>query len=130
MDRPLVDADYVFITDDDVICIGQVLAMYSKTGGANFKNEWVSSTTNISAVTKIAVQVFEYSHGCHSTSKPTKTAILSVHQFAHLPSSNVLTLLLSKPRNINDTGLDLSENDIALFRRLDTNDGRAAIKEA
>jgi hypothetical protein len=104
--------------------------MYAKTGGANSKNEWVSSTTNICAVSKVAVQVFEYSHGRHFTSKPTKTALLGVHQFSHLPSSNVLTLLSSKPRDINKAGFDLSENDLDLFRRLDSNQSRAAMKEA
>jgi hypothetical protein len=104
--------------------------MYAKTGGTNSKNEWVSSTSNICAVSKVSVQVFECVHGRHFTAKPTKTATLNTHQFAHLPSSNILTLLFSKPQNIEKSGFDLSEADFQLFRQLDSKEGRKAIKAA
>lgn len=93
--------------------------MYSKTGGKNAKNEWVSVTSNISALSKVAIQVFEHSHGRQFSSRPTKTASLNVAQFALLPSYNILTLLMAKPQNINASGFEISLDDMYLFKRLE-----------
>ena len=102
--------------------------MYSRGGGKNGKNEWVSTTSSITALSKVVVQIFEHSHGRQFSSKQTTTAVLNVFQFGIIPPSNVLTLLQSKPQNVNDAGFDLSPHDIALFKKLDA--GLATFKSA
>jgi len=86
-----------------------------------------STTSSITALSKLVVQLFEHSHGHQFSFKPTTTAILNVFQFAILPSSNELTLLQSKPQNINDAGFELSPPDVALFKKLDA--GSSAFKQ-
>ncbi|PPQ76654.1 hypothetical protein CVT25_015703 [Psilocybe cyanescens] len=126
--RPLVLGDYLFIFADDKIQIGQVITLYEKPGGKNAKNHAVSTTGNICGLSRVSVQVFEYSHGRQFTSKPTASISLNVHQFLHLPPCFVLTLLASKPQTINVSGFSLSPVDMTLFATLI--EGLPAIKKA
>jgi hypothetical protein len=41
-----------------------VIVIYSKTGGKNGKHAAITDASNISAVSYLAVQVFEHMHGC------------------------------------------------------------------
>src|SRR5882757_7501405 len=88
-----------------------------------------STTSSITALSKLVVQLFEHSHGCQFSFKPTTMAILNVFQFAILPSSDEVTLLQSKPQNVNDAGFELSppQADVALFKKLDA--GSSAFKQ-
>ncbi|KAF8148818.1 hypothetical protein B0H34DRAFT_735383 [Crassisporium funariophilum] len=46
MSRPLVDGDFLFVVVDGIVCVGQVLTMYAKTGGANSKNDIAMAVTS------------------------------------------------------------------------------------
>ncbi len=92
--------------------------MYSKTAGKNSRHEPVDVTTNISALSKIVVQVFEHTHINHFTSIPSTTALLQAHQYSMLPPSNVLTLLQSKPLDVGARVLGLVPTDMLLFSDL------------
>ena len=133
IDCNLVQGDHVFVFVDSLIQIGKgeslntsklilyliflVVAMYQKSGGKNAKNEAVTKSSNLSscALSRISVQVFEYTHGLQFTCKPTTTLLLNAFQFAHLPSYTILTLLTNKPHSINNSGFDISQGDIELY---------------
>jgi hypothetical protein len=103
--------------------------MYQKTGGKNAKNEAVAISSNLCALSRISVQVFEYNHtGLQFTCKPTTTLPLNAFQFAHLPSYEILTLLTNKPHSVNDSGFDTSQGDIDLYHTL--NRGLESIQAA
>ncbi|KAF8224221.1 hypothetical protein L208DRAFT_1075266, partial [Tricholoma matsutake] len=53
-----------------------VTALYSKTGGKNGKHESVSDSSNICAVSNVAVQIFEYMYGRQFCSIPEATSTL------------------------------------------------------
>ena len=95
--------------------------MYQKSGGKNAKNEAVAKSPNLCALSRISVQVFEYTHGLQFTCKPTTTLLLNAFQFAHLPSYTILTLLTNKPHSINNSGFDISQGDIELYHTLNGN---------
>ena len=102
--------------------------MYQKTGRKNAKNEAVAISSNLCALSRISVQVFEYSHGIQFTCKPTTTLPLNAFQFSHLPSYAILTLLTNKPHCVNDAGFDISQGDIDLYHSL--NRGLESIQAA
>ncbi|KAF8223788.1 hypothetical protein L208DRAFT_1369906, partial [Tricholoma matsutake] len=52
--------------------IAHVIALYSKTGGKQGKHESISDLSNISAVSNIAVQIFEYTHAHQFCSIPQR----------------------------------------------------------
>ncbi|KAF8225333.1 hypothetical protein L208DRAFT_1050423, partial [Tricholoma matsutake] len=51
-----------------------VIAIYSKTGGKNRKHAGITDASNISAVSYLAVQVFEHMHGHIFCDHPDATA--------------------------------------------------------
>ena len=67
-----------------------VVGLYSKTGGKNGKHGSVSESSNISAISYMAVQAFEHIQFC---SVPAATAIFQTRQFLLLSSMHFLTLL-------------------------------------
>ncbi len=81
----------------------------------------------MSALGKEAVQLFEHSHARFFTSKPIQTAALNISQFALVPPISILTLLNTKPATIQ-TGLEVSEADLGIYRSLDK--GTALIEMA
>ncbi|KAJ7693090.1 hypothetical protein B0H17DRAFT_873689, partial [Mycena rosella] len=81
------------------------------------KHEPVTESSNISALSKISVQVFENLHGAQFRSIPMATAVLQTKQFAHIPSINFLCLLSAAPK-IVPTGLELGAEDSERFRTL------------
>lgn len=105
--------------------------MYAKTGAKNSKHEPVSETTNVTALSKIAVQVFEHiGHGCHFTSITTTTALLNTYHFHLLPSFQLLTLIHPHPSAVNADGLDLSSTDMEVFSDLQSPRNLVALKNA
>ncbi|KAJ7814859.1 hypothetical protein B0H13DRAFT_2242659 [Mycena leptocephala] len=67
-----------------------IFAMHSKGGGKAGKHEPVTDSSNISALSKISVQLFENLHGAQFRSIPASTAMLHAKQFAHIPPINFL----------------------------------------
>jgi hypothetical protein len=95
----------------------KVVALYSKTGGKNSKHESVSDSSNICAVSNVAVQLFEYMHGRQFRSIPEATSIFQTKQFALL-GSNAFLCLLSLPPRSTVPGLELSQEDADRFKNL------------
>ncbi|KAJ7914140.1 hypothetical protein B0H13DRAFT_1537995, partial [Mycena leptocephala] len=81
------------------------------------KHEPVTDSSNISALSKISVQVFENLHGTHFRSIPTATAVVQTKQLAHIPPSNFLCLLSAPPKPA-PTGLELTPEDSERFKTL------------
>jgi hypothetical protein len=91
--------------------------MHSKGGGKAGKHEPVTDSSNISALSKISVQLFENLHGAQFRSIPASTAMLHAKQFAHIPPINFLCLLSAVPKSV-PTGLELATEDSESFKKL------------
>lgn len=91
--------------------------MQSKGRGKYGKHEAVTDSSNISALSKISVQLFENFHGPQFRSIPTSTAILQSKQFAHIAPIDFLCLLSSVPKLV-PTGLELAAEDSECFKKL------------
>ena len=103
--------------------------MYQKTAAKNGQHEPADVTSNIAALSRIVLQVFEHSgHGNQFRSIPEVTALLQVHQHVLLPPTNFLAVLNTRPLQVNNSGLDLSPADMALFN--DLKQGKAQLKKA
>jgi hypothetical protein len=104
-----------------------VIALYSKSVGANAKHSSVTDSSNVSAVSNIAVQVFEHMFGRQFRVIPQAMAFFQTKQFALLPPISFLSLLSSKP-DITSMTLELEQEDFEMFQKLQR--GLACIKEA
>ena len=93
--------------------------MYQKTTAKNGRHEPADVTSNIAALSKIVLQVFEHSgHGAQFRSIPEVTALLQLHQYVLLPPTCFLTLLNTQPLKVNNSGFELSPIDMVLFNDL------------
>ncbi|KAJ6456899.1 hypothetical protein C8R45DRAFT_781144, partial [Mycena sanguinolenta] len=88
-----------------------------KGGGKHGKHEPVTDSSNIFALSKISVQLFENLHGSQFRSIPTSTAVLQTKQFAHIAPISFLCLLSAVPK-LGPTGLELGPEDSELFKKL------------
>ncbi|KAJ7728249.1 hypothetical protein B0H16DRAFT_1331110 [Mycena metata] len=77
----------------------------------------VTDSTNISALSKISVQLFEKLHGAQFRSVSTATAMLQTKHFGHIPPINFLCLLSAAPK-VGLAGLELASEDSERFRIL------------
>ncbi|KXN88595.1 hypothetical protein AN958_06939 [Leucoagaricus sp. SymC.cos] len=108
---------------DEFDKLEQVLFFYSKKAGKNSPHALVTDpkgVPNISALSNIAFEIFEYTFGGRFTSATQRTAFLSIPQFGFLSPRNFLMLLV-KPlkkdgKNLHDLVLDPQDQD--LFRSL------------
>lgn len=106
-----------------------VIAFYSKTGGKHGKHGSITESSNISAVSYIAVQLFEFMHGRQFRHIPEMTSRLQTKQFALLPSLMFLCLLSTSPKVHTHSGtLELTQEDSNRFCTLDQ--GTARFKDA
>jgi hypothetical protein len=111
-----------------LIC-GAVIAFYSKTGGKHGKHSSITETSNISTISYIAVQLFEFMHGRQFRHTPELTSRLQTRQFALLPAMMFLTLLSSPPKVNPQSGtLELTQEDSNRFKTLDN--GTTKFKDA
>ncbi|KAJ6576299.1 hypothetical protein B0H10DRAFT_2199108 [Mycena sp. CBHHK59/15] len=115
--RPIRIGDYGVIFTSRGLMVGHVFAMHSKGGGKYGKHEAVTDSSNISALSKISVQLFQNIHGPQFRSIPTSTAILQSKQFAHIVPINFLCLLSSVPKPV-PTGIELAPEDSETFKKL------------
>jgi len=97
-----------------------VITFYLKTGGKNGKHTSISKSSNISTVSNVAVQLFEFMHGRQFCHMPEETSCLQTWQFALLPSLAFLTLLSSSLKIHAGSGtLELTQEDSNWFNALD-----------
>ncbi|KAJ7722682.1 hypothetical protein B0H16DRAFT_1334577, partial [Mycena metata] len=119
--RPIRIGDYgVVLTTRGVmiemlICL--VFQMHAKGGGKHGTHHPVTDSVNISALSKISVQIFEKVHGAQFRTIPTATAMLQTKQLAHILPINFLCLLSTSPKVLS-TGLELSAEDSEHFKTL------------
>ncbi|KAJ7242483.1 hypothetical protein C8J57DRAFT_1084298 [Mycena rebaudengoi] len=114
--RPIRIGDYGIVLTAHGLMIGHVFAIYSKGGGKGGKHESVTDSSNISALSKISVQLFEKIHGTKFRSIPTATGVLQTKQFAHIPPVNFLCLLSAVPKLV-PSGLALGADDSDRFKK-------------
>ena len=106
-----------------------VITFYSKTGGKHGKHGSITEASNISAVSYIGLQLFEFMHGRQFRHIPEVTSRLQTKQFALLPSMSFLCLLSVSPKVHSVSGtLELAQEDSDQFKTLDK--GTAKFKDA
>ncbi|KAK6980928.1 hypothetical protein R3P38DRAFT_3376544 [Favolaschia claudopus] len=114
--RPFRVGDFGIVWTKKGLMVGHVFAMYAKGGGKNGKHEAITDSSNISALSKVSVQIFDNLH-----------ASLQTKQFAHIPPTHFLCLLSHVPK-FTPTGIDLVQADAELFKTLSR--GRAQFDNA
>ena len=82
--------------------------MYAQSAAKNARHELADTTTNISALLRVVIHVFEHTHGRQFQAIPSATAMLQAHQFALLPPSNIISVLSTGLHALNHSGFDLS----------------------
>ncbi|KAJ7907834.1 hypothetical protein B0H13DRAFT_1618080, partial [Mycena leptocephala] len=125
--RPLRIGDYGVVLTPHGLMVGHVFGMNSKGGGKYGQHQPVTDSANISALSKISVQLFEKIHGTQFRSIPSATALLQTKQFAHILPINFLCLLSAVPKLL-PTGLELGAEDSERFKKLAT--GEAKLNDA
>jgi hypothetical protein len=91
--------------------------VHSKGGGKAGKHEPFTDSSDISALSKILVQLFENIHGAQFRSIPASTAMLQTKQFTHVPPINFVCLLSAVPKSV-PTGFELATEDSENFKKL------------
>ena len=91
--------------------------MFKPVGSTFFLSLFVTIIT-LSALSNVVVQIFEHSHGRLFSCIPTATALLGTSQFACLPPSHILALLLSAPQPLSLGSLELGPGDVGFFSDL------------
>ena len=91
--------------------------MYEKTGGKNGRHQAITKTSNISALSYLALQVYEEARFCTFSSIPTSTAQLQTFQFMHLPPHQVLTVL-QHVKISDNSGVKLMQEEWGLYQEL------------
>ena len=89
--------------------------MYKKGGGKGSRHADIARETNISAISNIAVQLYEYAFGRTFRPNPERLAVLGAVQYMLIPSNNFLCVLGSAPREAASLRLELSNIDFARF---------------
>ncbi|KAF8868404.1 hypothetical protein CPB84DRAFT_1969624 [Gymnopilus junonius] len=101
--------------------VGKVIAFSSKGGGKNGKHSDVTESSNIAAVSNIALQVFQYrNHGREFRAVTDATVTFQTKQFLIIPSFQSLCLLDAKiPDNtLNGSFIEMPDLDLERFRAL------------
>ncbi|KAH6903463.1 hypothetical protein BKA70DRAFT_1110791 [Coprinopsis sp. MPI-PUGE-AT-0042] len=71
--------------------------MYSRTAGKNARNAAVNQHSNLSALSRIAVQIYEHAHKRQFGSTPAATSPLSTKQYLLLAPYQILFVLSKEP---------------------------------
>jgi len=103
-----------FVVLDGSIMLGQVLSIYSKSGGKNGKHGWVPNASCVSAISYAPMQVFEHMFNQQFRAIPRATHCLQLSKFVLLPSSSFLCTLDRAPRTLL-TNLEISSTDYQRF---------------
>ena len=96
-----------------------MLTIYAKTGGKGGRHSWVTDSSNIMAVSNIAVQVFEHQFGAQFRDVP-HVQTLHVHHFDLIRPSAFLCALKHTPE-FTQHGLKISTEDWDLFKKVKDN---------
>ncbi|OCH92999.1 hypothetical protein OBBRIDRAFT_863358 [Obba rivulosa] len=114
---PLQVGDYGIVHAEFGLAVGRVTALYNKSGGKYGKHSSIESSTIITGVSYIVVQVFEIMFGRKFRAITKATAMFQVKQFAHLPSTMFLCKLETQPEVSGQT-ISISSADSATFNAL------------
>ena len=96
-----------------------VMVMYTKTAGKNSRQEPVAQTSNICALSRIAIKVHENMYGRRFSPFPSETSGLQTFQFLHLHSHQILTLV--NQSIVTDAGgfVELPQSEWEVFKDLE-----------
>jgi len=113
--RNLLLGDFCMALTNSGIRIGEVIPLYSKTGGKNGYHSAVPSVANVAAISNVAVQVFQQMH--HRIFRQTTTAF-GTRYFQILPSTHLLTRLMGKTVRSQNGNLEIGMDDLRIFKSL------------
>ena len=108
----------LFYLLDIVLICEIVIVMYAQSAAKNARHESADTMTDISALSRVVIRVFEHTHGHQFRAIPSAMAMLQAHQFALLPPSNIISVLSTGLQALNYSGFDLSPTDMTLFNDL------------
>jgi hypothetical protein len=103
-----------FVTKSIII----VRAIFAKSGGKNGKHGATEAVTNVSAASRIAVQVFEYTRGTVFRQIPSFTLPFNAKGYLHIEAHHFL-LMLSQQVATDQQGVRIGKDDLASFRALE-----------
>ncbi|EEB92794.1 hypothetical protein MPER_08647, partial [Moniliophthora perniciosa FA553] len=115
--RPLKIGDFGFVYMSQGIFLSKVITCYSKGGGKHGKHCAVTSAENVSALSYIAVQLFEHIHGGIFRPTPSLTATLQLNAFALISSSAFLTITPATRSSQGNVRLPSAE-ELTIFKDL------------
>ena len=101
-----------------------VISIYAKTGGKNGRHNNVTDSSNIMAVSYLAVQIFEHQLGSQFRAIPNAQR-LQVLRFDHLPPAAFLCALKHAPE-LTPFGLKISLDDWQLFKVIKENSAKVS----
>ena len=77
----------------------------------------ITECTNVSAMSRVVVQLFEHMFDCQFRSVPEATAVFQTKLFTLLPPISFLSVIPSPP-TFTQVGVELGEKDAAVFSTL------------
>ena len=93
--------------------------MYSQSGGKGGTHAWLSDSTNVGALSYLAVQTYEYAYHCNFWTVHQRNAVLHVGTYALLPSHWFLCTLTAIPTLSQDgRTLTLDDTQLKIFNEL------------
>ncbi|KAJ6522433.1 hypothetical protein DFH09DRAFT_1421922 [Mycena vulgaris] len=122
-------SDFGIVWTQAGLRIAQVVVMYSKGGGKYGKHGAVSEHHNISAISNLGVQLFEFVHARQFRAIPEATSRFQTKHYDLLAPFNFL-YRLHRSVKTNASGVELAPEDKALFADLQNGIARfnAAVK--
>ncbi|KAG9122941.1 hypothetical protein FRC07_000444 [Ceratobasidium sp. 392] len=90
---------FAFVWVENQIWLAEVITMYSRGAGKGGNHGWANNGSNLTALSNIAVQLWEHS-GMASDfrSRPKLTAAHYAKRYAHIPSNRILYVVASSER--------------------------------
>ena len=89
--------------------------MYKKGGGKGGRHSDISTELNVSAISNIAVQLYEHTTGRTFRPNPQSLAVLGAVQYMLIPSHDFLCILDALPKETTLSRLEISMTDFNRF---------------
>ncbi|KAJ6632173.1 hypothetical protein B0H10DRAFT_2206574 [Mycena sp. CBHHK59/15] len=115
--KKLAIDDFGIVWTESGLRVAKVVAMYSKGGGKYGKHGAISEHHNISAISNLGVQLFEFVHARQFRHVPEATSRFQTKHYHILPPFTFLCRLHGT-FTVNASGVELSVEDKVLFTDL------------
>jgi hypothetical protein len=99
-----------------------IVLIFSQTGGGkNGQHGWILSTPKVHSVSSVGVQLFGYAYLRMLRAVHEADALLQTKCHELIPARQLLTVLQKTPRAPLGADIEISEEDVVVFRLLKTN---------